>query len=277
MKNLVQFLNESLITESFGSKIISNLFSGLRQGKENVKPMMNKYQWDKITDDDITEVTYSYFKDNNNIKDIINKMRKNQAILICTNSKDNGNVGILTADSGFGIYRGSGFNYNNINNLNPEELSKNIENECRNIFGGVYKNAPIYIVDVTGLDTDDIRDKRAELKKGIQTAMSMTKDLNRKLRALKDAKRASRTNSNKSEITPEQVKDLVVRYSNAILAFKDIQNKIGDNADLMTDVIHLMFELKEYNENVETMDKSEAYNQMSELCDKMEKIANDYK
>lgn len=203
MKNLLQFLNESLITESFGSKLISKLFTNLKSNKEKIKPFMNKYQWDKITDDDITEVTYSYFKNNSNIKDIINKMRKNQAIIISIDSiEDTNDVSVLTADSYFGIYDGEGSNFDDhVNNLNPYELLRNIENQLIDTYGNINETTPIYIVDVTGLDTDDIHDKRAELKKGIQTAMSMTKDFNRKLRTLKNTKRSTYTNS-KSEITP---------------------------------------------------------------------------
>ena len=51
-------------------------------------------------------------------------------------------------------------------------------------------NDSVYVIDVTGLRTDDIHDEREKAKQGILSTLSMTRELNKKFRMLKDKKRA---------------------------------------------------------------------------------------
>lgn len=187
MKNLTQYLTESLITESFGSKIISDVFGLVKKHKNNeaFDQLFHTYQWDKITDKDIKETDYiSLFENRRDTEKIIHEILNQRVILIYLNAKGGNACGVITPDM---VYTCRYFDKETVSEkINKLDYFKVINSIKRlSLPYPPDDDSPVYIVDISGLDTDDVHDKRTELKKGIQTTTSMTKNFNKKLRALK--------------------------------------------------------------------------------------------
>ncbi len=86
MKSLVEYINESIITEKFGSKILTDLFTAKSKKGWAWDRISSSLKWDKITDADIEELSIKdaikISKDDNN--DYIIYASKNHAVFART-------------------------------------------------------------------------------------------------------------------------------------------------------------------------------------------------
>lgn len=86
MKSLVEYINESIITEKFGSKILTDLFTSKSQKGWAWDKISSSLKWDKITDADIEELSIKdaikISKDDND--DYIIYASKNHAVFART-------------------------------------------------------------------------------------------------------------------------------------------------------------------------------------------------
>ena len=277
MKDLKQFITESLITESFGSKIISNYLGKIKtsERRPEFKKLMKTYQWNKITDDDVQRFSYRQVKNDDKLcKDIINKINKEQAILLCSVSYDK--FAMITPKMNYH------YDYNRFSVFEIEYEIKSQDDLMDLINSGLRmqgmmpnNNDSIYVIDVTGLRTDDIHDEREKAKQGILSTLSMTRELNKKFRMLKDKKRASLKYS-EPNVTTGQFIDLIRQYNEHMAEFNKVKDNEADD-DTTTEMIHCMIEFKEFSSHINDMSKEEAYNKMKEFDKKLVKIINKLK
>lgn len=272
MKDLQQFITESLITESFSSKIISNYLRKIKtsERKPEFKKLMKTYQWNKITDDDVQRFSYRQVKNDDKLcKDIINKLNKEQAILLCSVSYSK--FAIITPEMNYQ------YDYNRFSIFEIEHEIKSQDDLMDLINSGLRmqgmmpnNNDSVYVIDVTGLRTDDIHDEREKAKQGILSTLSMTRELNKKFRILKDKKRVS-LKSSEPKVTTEQFIDLVRQYSEHMTEFDKVKDNEADD-DTTTEMIHCMITFKELSSDINKMSKEEAYNKMKECDNKLVEI-----
>lgn len=272
MKDLYQFITESLITESFSSKIISNYLRKIKtsERKPEFKKLMKTYQWNKITDDDVQRFSYRQVKNDDKLcKDIINKLNKEQAILLCSVSYSK--FAIITPEMNYQ------YDYNRFSIFEIEHEIKSQDDLMDLINSGLRmqgmmpnNNDSVYVIDVTGLRTDDIHDEREKAKQGILSTLSMTRELNKKFRILKDKKRVS-LKSSEPKVTTEQFIDLVRQYSEHMTEFDKVKDNEADD-DTTTEMIHCMITFKELSSDINKMSKEEAYNKMKECDNKLVEI-----